>query len=76
MTKETILERTLTAIHQLPLDKAQEISDFADALFMRYEESQLTQGLPKIIADSRAFNFLNEEEELYSLADVKEVYHA
>lgn len=76
MTKETILERTLTAIYQLPMDKAQEISDFADAIFMRYEESQLTQGLPKILANSQAFDFLNEEEDLYSLADAKEVYHA
>jgi hypothetical protein len=76
MTKETIIERTLTAIHQLPMDKAQEISDFADVLFTRYAEDQLTQGLPKILANSQAFDFLNEEEDLYSLADAKEVYHA
>lgn len=76
MDKQVIIERTLKAINELPEDKAQEISDFADFIFKRYEENQLSQGIQKLISESQAFEFLNREEEIYSLADLKEVYNA
>jgi hypothetical protein len=47
MTRQIIIERMLKAINQLPDDKAEEISDFADFVFKRYEESQLTNGIQK-----------------------------
>jgi hypothetical protein len=75
MTKQTIIERTVEAINQLPQDKAEEISDFADFVRKRYEENQLTEGIEKMVAESVAFEFLNDEEELYSVADLKVVYN-
>lgn len=75
MTKQLIIERTLRAINQLPEEKAEEISDFADFVFKRYEEHELTIAIQKIAAESQAFDFLNNEEEIYSLADLKEVYN-
>ena len=74
MTKQNIIERTLKIINQLPEDKAAEISDFADFVFKRYEEYELTKGIQKMVSESQTFDFLNNEEELYSLADLKEVY--
>ena len=62
-------------MNQLPEDKAQEISDFVDFIIKRYEEHQLTEGIQKITSKSEAFNFLNEEEDVYSLSDLKEVYN-
>jgi hypothetical protein len=75
MTRQAIIERTVKAINQLPEDKAEEISDFADFVSKRYEERQLTQGIQKLAADSNTFDFLNNEEELYSVVDLKEVYN-
>ena len=75
MTKQIIIERTLKAINLLPEDKAIEISDFADFVFKRYEEQQITKGIQKLVSESQAFDFLNSEEEIYSLADLKEVYN-
>lgn len=75
MTRQAIIERTIKAINQLPAEKAEEISDFADFMTKRYEEHQLTQGMQQLTADSKAFAFLNDEEDLYSLADVKERYN-
>ncbi|WP_138480648.1 DUF2281 domain-containing protein [Dyadobacter bucti] len=75
MTKQAIIERTIEAIRQLPEDKAEEISDFADFLRKRYEENQLSQGIQKLAAESAAFEFLNNEEELYSVEDLKVVYN-
>jgi len=75
MKRQIIIERTLNAMNQLPEDKAMEISDFADFVFKRYEEQELTKGIQKMISESQAFDFLNNEEEIYSLADLKEVYN-
>lgn len=76
MTREIIIERTLKAINQLPEDKAAEISDFADFIFKRYEDQELTKSIQKITSESQAFEFLQNEEELYSIADLKEIYNA
>lgn len=75
MTRQVIIERTIKAINQLPQDKAQEISDFVDFIIKRYEEHKLTEGIQYLTSTGQAFSFLNEEEELYSLSDLKEVYN-
>jgi len=75
MTRQIIIERTLKAINHLPEDKAEEISDFADFVFKRYEEQVLIHGIQKITSESQSFEFLNNEEDIYSIADLKEVYH-
>lgn len=75
MTKQLIIERTLKAINNLPEDKAEEISDFADFIFKRYEEQELTNDIQKLTSQSQAFDFLNNEVDIYSMADLKEVYN-
>lgn len=75
MTRQLIIERTLKVINQLPEDKAAEISDFADFIFKRYEEHELTNGIQKIAAQSQSFDFLNKEADIYSVLDLKEVYN-
>ncbi len=75
MTKQIIIERTLKAINELPQDKAEEISDFADFVYKRYEEQELRIGIQKIITESESFDFLNKEEEIYTIADLKVVYN-
>jgi antirestriction protein len=75
MTRQAIIERTIKAINQLPEDKAEEISDFADFVIKRFEEHRLTEGIQQLTSNSQAFDFLNVEEDLYSEADLKEVYN-
>ncbi len=75
MTKAIIIERTLKAINLLPKDKAEEISDFADFVFKRYEENELLNGIQNLVSESKVFDFLNKEDEIYSLTDLKEVYN-
>jgi len=38
MSKESIIEKTVQALYALPLEKAQEISDFAEFILSKYEE--------------------------------------
>jgi hypothetical protein len=75
MTRQAIIERTIKAINQLPEDKAEEISDFADFVTKRFEEHRLTEGIQLLASKSQTFDFLNTEEDIYSEADLKEVYN-
>lgn len=75
MTRELIIERTLKAINGLPPEKAEEISDFAEFVIKRYEEYRLTEGIQQLASNSQAFDFLKSEEDIYSVADLKELYN-
>jgi hypothetical protein len=73
MTKQAIIDHTVNVINQLPADKAVEISDFADFLIKRHEDVQLSKDLTSL-ASGKSFEFLNDEEDLYSQSDIKEPY--
>lgn len=74
MTRKAIIDRTLKVINQLPEEKAEEISIFADFVMKRFEEQQLNEQLLQINQKSNAYEFLNDEEDIYSVADLKEIY--
>jgi hypothetical protein len=75
MTKQSIIERTVEAINRLPDNKAEEISDFADFVIKRFEDQRLSEELKHVISNSKTFEFLHHEEDLYSEADIKEKYN-
>jgi hypothetical protein len=75
MNRLEIIERTISIMRQLPDEKAEEISDFADFILKRYEEQLLTNGIQHLAAESRAFEFLDNEEDIYHVSDLKEVYN-
>jgi hypothetical protein len=74
MIREAIIERTIQIINQLPEDKALEIADFADFIIKKYEEQLLKDNIQKVVVESETFNFLNEEDSIYSVSDLKERY--
>jgi hypothetical protein len=76
MTKQLIIQKTVNAINQLPENKAEEISDFADFIAKRYEEHLLIAGIQQLTSDSQTFDFLQDEENLYTEADLKELTNA
>ena len=71
MSKKDILERTIKAINQLPKERDEEISDFIDFILKKYEEEVLLKGIQQLTEESNAFQFLEEEEDLYSIDDLK-----
>ncbi len=75
MNRQVIIERTVKAINHLPEDKAKEISDFAEFIMKQYEERVLTEGITNLTSNSKAFDFLKDEEDLYTEADIKELYN-
>ena len=75
MTKEAIINQTMQIINKLPKEKAEEIFDFAGFVLKRYEERLLTEGIQSLVSESDVFSFLHDEEELYTLDDLKEKFN-
>ena len=74
MDRNDLIENTLLKIKQLPDTKIREIYDFAEFLLMKIDDKLLLQGIQELTSQSSAFSYLNEEEDLYSVNDLKEQY--
>ena len=74
MTREIIIKRTLDNLSRLPDQKLKEVSDFAEFLLNKIDDKLLTDGIQKLTSESKSFKFLEAEEDLYSRADLKEIY--
>jgi hypothetical protein len=68
---QSIIDKTAEILSKLPIEKAEEISDFALFVLNRYEEDSLKTGIKKLVEESKSFDFLNNEEDIYSLSDIK-----
>ena len=74
MTKELLIEHTIKVISQLPTEKVSEISDFADFIYVKYEEELLSDNMHKLLMNGKSFDFLKDEEDLYTVNDLKEKF--
>jgi hypothetical protein len=71
MTKKAIIKKTIDVMNILPVDRVQEVSDFADFVLKKYEDVSLQRSIEYLQSQGKAFSFLNDDEELYSAADIK-----
>lgn len=74
MNRSILIKETMDKIHQLPDGKIQEINDFAEFLLSKIDDKILLEGIQKLTSDSKSFEYLNNEEDLYSVNDLKEKY--
>ncbi|MDD4970605.1 MAG: hypothetical protein PHT07_14360 [Paludibacter sp.] len=74
MMRETLINRTLKSLSKLPNDKVREVSDFTEYILKKYEEETLQQGIEQLAGESNAFEFLKDDEDLYTVNDIIEKY--
>ncbi len=74
MSKEILIQKTLSTLSKLPDDRIEEISDFAEFILKKYEDRILQKGMETVMAESSTFDFLKEEEITYSIEDLKEKF--
>lgn len=74
MSREAIINRTVNLLDQLPEDKLRQAIDFIQYLLWKYEQETLTKGVSELNLKSESFSFLEEEEDLYTVEDLKERY--
>ena len=71
MTRSAVIENTISTLSKLPVDKVEEVADFADFVLKKHEDLLLQNGIAKLVAESEAFAFLADEEDLYTRGDLK-----
>ncbi|MDP3432262.1 MAG: hypothetical protein Q8T04_04765 [Bacteroidota bacterium] len=74
MDRNDLIENTMLKISQLPDFKIREINDFADFLLQKIDDQILQEGIHELTSKSKVFSYLNDEEDLYSVNDLKERY--
>ena len=74
MNRQILIDNTINKIRQLPDKKIKEINDFADFLLSKIDDKIIQEGIQKLTSESKSFDFLNNEEDLYSINDLKERY--
>jgi len=73
MNRSVLLKETIEKIQQLPDVKIQEISDFAEFLLSKIDDQILLEGIQKLATDSKSFEYLKNEENLYLANDLKAI---
>ena len=74
MSKEEMIAKTIAALQKLSADKVAEVSDFADFILHRNENKEITEEIAQLSMQTKSYKFLDEEEDLYTLNDVKTPY--
>ncbi len=72
MNRQVLIEQTVSKIRKLPDVQVKEINDFADFLLSRINDQLIREGVKNMMVDSKSFYFLKDEEDLYSVEDLKE----
>lgn len=75
MDRQVLIDNTFNKIRQLPDAKIKEINDFADFLLSKIDDKIIQEGIQKLTSESKAFEFLKDEDDLYTLNDLKERYN-
>lgn len=74
MDKQKLIEASVLKMNKLSESKLQEVEDFIEFLLNKIENETLNLGIQKLTEESSAFDYLKEEEELYSVSDLKEKF--
>lgn len=74
MTREKLIKKTVDSLSKLPDQKIKEVADFADFLLSKIDDQITVEGIQKIATESKTFAFLEDEEDIYTVEDLKERY--
>lgn len=74
MSRQELLDLTIDKIKKLPDVKIREINDFAEFLLSKLDDALILEGIQKLTSDAKCFEYLQDEEDLYSVSDLKEKY--
>ena len=75
MSKTELIEQTIDILNQMPEEKTIKICEFLIRHFEEQDERLFEEGFKKLVSESKSYDFLKDEPELYSVSDCIEVYH-
>lgn len=72
MSRQELIENTIQKLNNLPDNKIIEVNDYIEFILHKIDETLLIEGIKNL--DSNSFNFLADEQDIYSVNDLKEYY--
>lgn len=73
MNRSALINETIDKIQQLPDAQIEQFNDFAEFLLSKIEDKFLLEGIQKLATDSKSFDYLKNEEDVYSKHDLKDI---
>jgi len=70
MTKQQIISETVDILEKIPIEKVEEIRNLIIDYYRKKDEEVFEKGFRKLVNDSKAYDFLNNEEDLYTVNDL------
>ncbi|RUA27884.1 MAG: hypothetical protein DSY77_16845 [Bacteroidetes bacterium] len=74
MEKANLIQDTIDILDKMSDEKILEVKDYASYLLKKYKENMLQNGLIELANQSQSYKFLEQEEELYTVEDLKIKY--
>jgi hypothetical protein len=74
VNRQVLINNIIKKINRLPDIKIREVDDFTDFILSKIYDKIILEGIQKITSDSKSFDFLYDEEDLYTVNDIKEKY--
>lgn len=74
MTRELLIKKTVESLTKLSDEELKEVSNFTEFLLNKVDSQLTTEGIQKLTTDSKAYKFLETEEDIYTVSDLKERY--
>ena len=74
MNRQNLIENTLEKIKQLPDLKIIEVNEYADFLLSRIDDNIIRDGIQELTSQNESFDFLKEDEDIYTVEDFKVRY--
>jgi hypothetical protein len=74
MNRQNLIENTLEKIKQLPDLKIIEVNEYADFLLSRIDDNIIRDGIQELTSQNESFDFLKEDEDIYTVEDLKVRY--
>ena len=74
MNRKTLIKKTIENLSRLPNDRLLELSEYTEFVLKNIEDRILKEGISKMAADSESFEYLEREEDIYKVNDLKERY--
>lgn len=74
MSREELIKSTIEKLNQLSDTRIQEVSDYVSFLASRIDDKIISEVIKTLTSNSKSYEFLHDEEELYQVNDLKEKY--
>jgi hypothetical protein len=74
MERKELINNIVAKINHLPDEKVREVNDFTEFLLSKIDDKLINEGIKKLTSEGKSFDFLKDEENLYSVNDLIERY--